>query len=400
MGLSIEGTEVLLLVAAIVSMLARRLRLPYTVGLVLAGIAFALHPLGGEFHLTKQLIFNALLPPLIFEASLQIRWKELQKDLPVTVTLATLGVLLSAAVITLGMHFILGWEWTSGILFAVLISATDPVSVIATFKELGIKNRMQLLVEAESLFNDGTAAVLFAVALAATAGGTVTVVHFGTSFLVTIIGGIVCGAVIAGLCLLLAGRTQDHLVEICFTSISAYGSFLLAEHYHLSGILATMTAGILIGNIGFLGIITEKGREEVEGFWEFFAFVANSLIFLLMGIRMAHQPFISLWIAAVLAIVLVLVGRALAVYVCCALFSRSKVKVEWPLQHVLFWGGLRGALGLALVLGLPPILPHRQELLTCTFAVVAFSVIVQGLTITPLLKKLNLSPASESTSPP
>ncbi len=392
MGLSIEGTEVLLLVAAIVSMLARRLRLPYTVGPVLAGIAFALHPIGGEFHLTKELIFNALLPPLIFEASLQIHWKDLKKDLPVTITLATMGLVLSAVVVAFGLHLLLLWPWRTSLLFAILISATDPVSVIATFKEQGIKGRVQLLVEAESLFNDGTAAVLFAVTLSALGIGSITASYLTMNFLVTIVGGLICGGVVGGLCLLLAGRTEDHLVEICFTCVSAYGSFLLAEHYHLYGILATMTAGILIGNVGFLGIITDKGREEVEGFWEFFAFVANSLIFLLMGIRMAHQPFIPLWLAAMLSIILVLAGRALAVYGCCALFVRSKTKVGWPLQHVLFWGGLRGALGLALVLGLPPSLPHRQELLTCTYAVVAFSVIVQGLSMNVLLKKLNLAP--------
>lgn len=396
MGLSIEGAEVLLLAAAIVSILARRLRLPYTVGLVFAGIGFALYPIGGEYHLTKQLIFNALLPPLIFEASLQIRWKELRKDLPVTITLATLGILISAAVIAVGLHLILHWQWTTALLFAVLISATDPVSVIATFKELGIKGRMQLLVETESLFNDGTVAVLFAVTLAALGGGSITAAHLGQSFLITILGGLMCGAVVAGLCLLLAGRTDDHLVEICFTCIAAYGSFLLAEHYQLSGILATMTAGILIGNTGFLGLITEKGREEVEGLWEFFAFVSNSLIFLLIGIQMAHQPFIPHWIPALLAIILVLVGRAAAVYGCCALFSHSNTRVEMPLQHVLFWGGLRGALGLALVLGLPPTLPHRLVLLTCTFAVVAFSVIVQGLTISPLLKKMGQTPSPKT----
>ena len=140
--------------------------------------------------------------------------------------------------------------------------------------------------------------------------------------------------------------------------------------------------------VGSLGAISDKGREEVEAFWEYVGFVANSLVFLLIGLRLTEQPFGAVWKSALIVILLVLAGRALAVYGCCALFMRSKVRVAAKHQHILFWGGLRGALALALVLGLPSDTPHREAILTITFAVVAFSVVVQGLTITPLLRKL------------
>jgi CPA1 family monovalent cation:H+ antiporter len=391
MGLSIERIEVLLLIAAVVSMLARRLRLPYTVGLVVAGAAVALSRLPVEVTLTKDLIFTAFLPPLIFEAAFQMHWKELKKDLPVTLTLATVGVVLSAGLVTMGILWLLHWPWQAALLLGVLISATDPVSVIATFKAAGVHGRLGLLVEAESLFNDGTAAVLFGVALAAVGAGAASVTAGGVvvSFLITVLGGILCGALVGGAALLLAGRTDDHLVEITFTTVAAYGSFLVAEHFHLSGVLATLTAGLILGNLGTLGAITDKGRESVLSFWEYIGFVANSLIFLLIGMPLAHQDFRATGIAIGVVTLLVLAGRALAVYGCSLPFLLAPgLRVSWAHQHVLFWGGLRGALALALALGLPDDVPMRGAITTVAFGVVAFSVIVQGLTMTPLLVRL------------
>ena len=384
----IEQLALLLLIAAVVSLITRRLHLPYSVGLVFAGACLAVLPFRLALHLTRDLIFSVFLPPLIFETALQMRWKELRHDLLVTGTLATVGVVLSAGVIAVGIHYFIGWDWATAILLAVLISATDPVSVIATFKESGITGRLRMLVEAESLFNDGTVAVLFAVALSATQGGTIAVPALTLTFFTTILGGIFTGAIVGGAVLILVGRTCDPLVEITFTTIAAYVSFLTAEHFHLSGVLATLTAGVLVGNIGALGVMTEAGREAVESFWAFAGFVANSLIFLLIGVRLTNQPFGEVWLPALLVILLILVGRAVAVYPCCALFARSRWRITLSHQHILFWGGLRGALALALVFGLPPDTPHRPALLTITFAVVAFSIIVQGLTMPPLLRVL------------
>ena len=161
MELNIERLVLLLLVAAAVSMLGRKLRLPYTVGPVLTGVALVFSPLSLDIRLTKALIFTAFLPPLIFEAALQIPWRELRRDLLVILVLVTLGVLLASGVTATGMYWLVGWRWETALLLGVLLAATDPVSVIATFKEAGVEGRLRLLVEAESLFNDGTAAVLF-----------------------------------------------------------------------------------------------------------------------------------------------------------------------------------------------------------------------------------------------
>jgi CPA1 family monovalent cation:H+ antiporter len=368
----------LLLIAAVVAMLTRRLRLPYSVGLVAAGIGLALLPFAPNVVLTKDLIFTALLPPLLFEAAFNIHWDRLRRNSAVIVVLATLGVLLSAGVTAAGMHYLMHWQWIGALVFGVLIAATDPVSVVATFKEAKAQGRLLVLIEGESLLNDGTAAVAFGIVIAMAAGQMLTPIEITGMLLKTIGGGILCGGAVALGALLLVGRTEDHLVEITFTTVAAYGSFLLADSLGMSGVLASITAGLVMGNFKAIGAISEHGREHVEAFWEYAAFVANSLVFLLIGMHEAHQNFIAIWLPAVTAIALVTLGRAAAIYPCCLLFAGSSLRVTAKHQHILFWGGLRGALALALALGLPPEIPLREQIITISFAVVAFSVFVQN----------------------
>jgi CPA1 family monovalent cation:H+ antiporter len=378
----------LLFISALVAMLTRRLHLPYTVGLVLAGMALYFSHMHIKWHLTKDLIFSVFLPPLVFEAALFIHWRDLKKELPVVTLLATVGVVLAAAVTALGMRYALNWDWGSAIVFGVLIAATDPVSVIATFKESKVPGRLKMLLESESLLNDGTAAVAFVAVLGVLAGGHETVLSITGALFVTIVGGVLIGGIIAFLFMLLAGRTPDYLVEITFTTLTAYGSFFVAEYFHLSGVLAALTAGLVVGNFRSSGSISAAGRHALGPFWEYLAFVANSLIFLLIGAQEAQQHYSGLWLPILVAIALVTLGRAVAIYPLCALFARSRLKVDLRHQHVLFWGGLRGALALALALSLPEALPHHDVIIVITFAVVAFSVFAQGLTITPLLRRL------------
>jgi CPA1 family monovalent cation:H+ antiporter len=153
-----------------------------------------------------------------------------------------------------------------------------------------------------------------------------------------------------------------------------------------------LVAGLILGNVGPLGAISHRGREAVQAFWEYAAFVANSLVFLLIGMHEARQNFLAAGVSIVAAVVLVTLGRAIAVYPCCALYSWSGLRVSMRHQHVMFWGGLRGALALALALALPDNVPQRETIVTVSFAVVAFSVFVQGLTLTPLLRKFGEIP--------
>jgi CPA1 family monovalent cation:H+ antiporter len=186
----------------------------------------------------------------------------------------------------------------------------------------------------------------------------------------------------------LAGRTPDYLVEMTFTALAAYGSFFIAEHFHTSGVLAALTAGLVVGNFRSSSAITRAGRQALGPFWEFAAFIANSIIFLLIGAQEAQQHFKGIALPLLVAVAMVTLGRAVAVYPVCALFIGSRFAVTYPHQHILFWGGLRGALALALALALPYEMPNHDAIVTVTFAVVAFSVFVQGLTIPLLLRKL------------
>jgi CPA1 family monovalent cation:H+ antiporter len=386
----IESVIVVILLAALVAMVARRLRVPYTVGLLLAGIAVSFLHLPFETGLSKDILFKALLPPLIFEAALYIKWSELRRDLGVIGVFATLGVVLSAAVTAAIMHFAVGWQVSTSVIFGVLIAATDPVSVVAMLKEAKVEGRLRLLIESESLFNDGTAAVAFAVAIAFFAGENVGPVSAAWMLVTSVAGGVLIGAVVGGLVVLLVGRTYDYLVELAMTTVAAFGSFWLAEEFHFSGILATTAAGLLIGNWIPRGTITSKGEDAIEHFWDFAAFVVNAIVFVLIGINLAYQDIAIAWPPIVIAMAAVLLGRAAAVYPSAALFRFTKRKVPYPEQHLLFWGGLRGALALALALSVPASFPDRQAILTVTFGVVAFSVLVQGLSVPAVMRWLGL----------
>ena len=393
MDFTIERFELLLLIAALVALVAKRVQIPYTVGLVIAGIAVSFFRFTPDIELSKELIFTVLLPPLIFEATLFIRWRELTWNLPVILLFATIGVLFSAAITGAGMMVLAGWTWQSAALFGILIAATDPVSVIATFREAGVHGRLRLLVEAESLFNDATAAIGFGVVLALVSGGDVSLQTTLVLGARSILGGLLIGGLCAGVALFITRTTDDHLVELALSTVAAYGSFLIAEDFHASGVLSTLTTGILIGNFGLPYAYSDKGRAFIMDFWEFMAFVANSIIFFLIGVREANQNLLSAITVIVVAVIVVTIGRAAAIYPLSMFFNKTNLRIERNHQHILFWGGLRGALALALALGLPPEIEHREQIITAAFGVVAFSIFVQGLTITPLLRWLKAIPS-------
>jgi CPA1 family monovalent cation:H+ antiporter len=389
-GIALAPIGVLLLVACLIAMLTRRLGLPYIVGLVVAGFLIALLPNSPDVPLSRDLIFNILLPPLVFEAALQLEWKHFRAELPLTLTLAFLGVGIAAAVAAGGMHWLIGWSWIGAALFGTLIAATDPVSVIASFREMRAQPRVSMVVEAESLLNDGVAAVGFAILSAIAIGASPGAGNVIPAFLWTLGGGILIGLAISGAILLIVGRTDDPLVEITLTTIAAYGSFLVAEHFHASGIISALTAGLLVGS-GGTRFLSRSGRDRVRWAWEYFAFLANSLVFILIGLNEAGQPVHRLGAAAaVVAILLVLAGRGLSIYPLSALFRWSRWRLKAAHQHTLFWGGLRGALALALALAVPPIVPERSAILLTAFVIVAFSILVQGLTMPWLIDRLGL----------
>ncbi|MHB1926763.1 MAG: cation:proton antiporter [Leptospirillum sp.] len=392
MSLTINNLEMLLVVAAVASILAQRIRIPVSATLVLAGVLLTLLPYAPRIALTKSLIFAVFLPPLVFEGALSISWKELRQDLFPVLVLASAGVLISMGITAVGMHWFLRWDWLPSMAFGALIASTDPVAVIALFKSLDIRGRLRLLVESESLFNDVVAVVLFGLVL------SLSKAHPGQSGFLTVsghllylaAGSVMCGFLVSWATHLLAGRTQDLMIGNLLTFVAAFGSFTLADSFHLSGILACVVAGISIGNSKtFLGF-SSNGRASLLALWETIAFIVNSVIFVLIGVRIAHENFLSDWMTASFAIIIVLLSRAGTVYPLSALFRSGRWRLKMSHQHILFWGGLRGPLALALSLGLPESFPDKDAIVSLTFAVVAFSIIVQGLTIGPIMKKTGL----------
>ncbi len=382
----------LLLISCVVAIIARRTRLPYTVGLVVVGFVLASKGIATDTHLSYNLIFDLLLPPLIFEAAFHLKWRELKPILrPVTI-LATAGVIVSSG-IAAGLLFLTsGLSLAACLIIGIVLSATDPVSVLALLKEAKLPPRIHKLLESESLFNDGTASILFAITPLVLAGAT-SVTGVVTISVVEVVGGIGIGALVGIAAMLIAGRTNDHLVEIAMTVIAAFSSFFIAQHFHTSGILSTLTAGMVIGNLDRFGAITEKGLHEAHSFWEFACFVANSFIFILIGLDLNLWEVSSAAWATTCTIASMLIARAIAVYGWCLPLRRTTDAVPGIVQHLLFWGGLRGALSIALVLGLPSDFPDRAIVIAAVFNAVVFSIIVQGLTVSPLIHRVKRSVA-------
>ena len=394
-----SGIE-LLGVAMAVAIVARRLALPYTVGLVATGLALALARVKIDLALTHDVLFEVILPPLLFEAALSIPWRELKRDLAPVLALSTLGVLIGAGVVAGGLMWALNWPLAPALAFGALIAATDPIAVIAMLREAGVKGRLRLVIESESLFNDGAAALLFALILPTLSqSGAPTPLSIATQALLIGGGGIAIGAAVGALAIALAGRTDDHMVETALTAVVAYGSFLIAERIGASGVLATVAAGLVMGNLGVLApgsspfALSAQGRQSIVVFWDFAAFVANSLVFLLIGLAMADAATRGAGVGAgaiAVVVALALVGRAATVYPIALALARTRWAFGWREAHFLWWSGLRGALALALALALPPEAPYRDEILVGAFAVVAFSALVQGLTAGPALRALRL----------
>ena len=387
----------LLALAMATGIVMRRLALPYTVGLVLVGAALAIAHVPVGAPLTRDFIFNFILPPLLFEAALNLRWRDLRADMGVLLALSTLGTVISAVVIAFAMSALAHWPFPLALVFGALIAATDPVAVIAMFKDNKMHGRVRTLVEGESLFNDAAAAILFALFLPFAATGAAPTFTGGSAQLLYVIGvGAAIGAFVSGVALFVAGRASDHLTETALTVLTAFASFFIAEALHASGILATVIAGLVMGNFGVLregeGQISNEGRQFALSFWDFAAFLANSAVFPLIGLTIGLTAFTTAALPTIaIAIIVVLIARAAAVYPLSLAFASTRQAVPLAEQHVLWWGGLRGALGLALALSLPENLPYRAEIVTTTFAVVAFSIVVQGLTMPLLLRRLGFT---------
>lgn len=380
----------LFLIIILVGIAARYFRLPYTTILVVAGLGLELLGFLPAIELTPELVLLLFLPPLAFEAAFHLDLDRLRQDLTPVAVFALLGVVLSMFVAALVLVMTLGLPWQVALLFGTLIAATDPVSVVAVFRELGVAKRLSTLIESESLFNDGTSIVLFRLVLAVVLTGAFNPAAGLLEFLRLVLGGMALGFGVGYLAARFLARIEDYLIEISTTVVLAWGSYLLGEYLRVSGVITVVVAGLVLGNYGARISFSPTTKIVLEHVLEFLSFVANSFIFLLIGLQVNFIDLRTNVGAIFWAIVAALLARAVAVYG-LALPLRwisNPIPTQW--QHLLFWGGLRGGVTLALALSLPSAVPGRETLIVAAFGVVLFTLVVQGLTIRPLVERLGL----------
>ncbi len=369
--------------AAIVALIVRRLPVDYTVGLVLFGLGVGIFLPAGEFAVSPELVLFVLLPGLVFEASYRLELDELRRTFGGVAILAIPGVLISAAVVALLLHLAMGLRLELGFVVGAMVSATDPVAVTATFRRLHAPRRLATLVEAESLFNDGTGLVVFAIAVGAVGAGVEPAMAIWT-FVTTLAVSAAIGLTVGYLGSRVGATLDDHLIELTISLVTAYGTYLIADSLHQSGIIATVVAGIILGNRGRHAGKAPRTLEAIDTVWEFVAFLFTALVFILIGLATPLSTLLDSlpWIGW--AVVAILIGRAIVVYVLVG--SASRLRHAWsesgpiPLAwlHVMFWAGLRGAVASAMALSLPASLPERSLLVAITFGVVLFTLLVQG----------------------
>ncbi len=336
------------------------------------------------------------LPVLLFEAAWHLKIENLKSCAKPVSLLATVGVLISAFCVAFVLHYLTGLDFKLALLFGSMISATDPISVLALFKKLRVNPRLHTLLEGESLLNDGTAVALFRVLLASIiAGGNTSWFNIEIEFLAVTIGGTLLGIAVGNFASKLTSLFDDHLLETTLTVLVAYGSYLLAEQLHVSSVIAVLVAGFVMGNFGSRKGMSATTRLAVSSFWEYAAFVAESFVFLLIGMQIQlpllakYAPYIGAGIVAIL------VARMFVVYGLMFFAGDKKNPIPTGWQHLIFWGGLRGSLCMAMALSLPSNFPEREMLIVTTFGVALFTLLIQGLTMEPLVRILKVSRESK-----
>ena len=396
--------QILILLAISISVIAiaNLVKQPYSIALVLVGLLLGLTDIPvidtAEQFITQSSVFQAIiislfLPILLGDATLKLEFSVLYQQRKPILALALIGTFLSFLIIGFGTFYVIGLPLIVAFTFAALMSATDPISVLSIFKSLGVSKKLAVTIEGESLLNDGIAVVLFQISTIY----LITYIQMGIAgfgsgvllFMKFSVGGLVIGLLLGFIFSQLLRPFDDYPLEVAFSALLFFGSYFIAEHFHVSGVIAVVVGGLVFGNYGAKIGMSKQTKVNINTFWDSITQIANSLIFLMIGLEIRHIDFADKWGIIVLGILIVIVGRAIAVYT-----STTIVKgLSFNEKHIINWGGLKGSLSIALALSLPPDFQGKETILLLTFSVLLFSLLVQGLTIKPLVRKLGVLPS-------
>jgi CPA1 family monovalent cation:H+ antiporter len=371
------------------SILSSKLRIAYTTVMIAIGFLLSLLRITGglsNIPLDRSLILGLVVPPLIFEAAMRTQYDVFRTIRRTVLSLAIFGVIISALVSGLVLNIALGLPLAVALTFGVIVSPTDPVSVVSLLKRTKAPDRLTTILETEAYFNDATALILYPIAISL----SFNPLHSATLFAYTLGGGVLVGLLVSGIAELLYRLITEPLAETYFTIAVMFGSFALAESLAVSGLVAVAISGLYMGNRTMRIAMSQETRITMTKFWEVVTFIVTSFAFLLLGLKadvslmIASAPFV------IAAFLVILVARVLSVYPIVSLTDAIGEKIPSSWTRILAGAGLRGVISVALALSLPEGYPYRETIVAMTFGVALLSLIVQGEFLHFYLKKTKL----------
>ena len=383
----------ILILVVVITLIARQINFPSTIAFIFAGLLAAAVPRLPLPELSPEIFLSILLPPILFTETLTLDIDGLIDDSDTILSYALPGTLLVVAAIGTYTHYIFQMSWLEAFMLGIVVAPTDPVSVIATFKRLGVIRRFQLIVAGESLFNDGVAIVVYSLLVTVIEAGSITGLEILTITIIKVFGGVILGYVAGYIVHLIFCWTDDLYVKTLLTFIIAFGVFRLAEQFQSSGVIAVVLAGLILNyRCRNFGGVSEKGEETLEIMWEFVGFIASSFAFIFIGVSLDLE-LLSHFMLQILALSIVSVIFRYGMIDIIARFLeryRSKrIPQNWRIG--MTWSGLRGAVSVVLVLGITGInLPNEELLLALTYGIVLGTNVIQGLSMPLLINRLGL----------
>ena len=389
----------ILLMVVVITLITRQINIPSTIAFIFAGLLATSVPRIPLPDLSPEVFLSILLPPILFTETLTMDVDGLIDDSDTILAFAVAGTALMVTAIGLYTHFIFNLTWMEAFILGVIIAPTDPVSIITTFKRLGVIKRFQLIVAGESLFNDGFAIVLYSILLIVVEAGTITAGEVLTLSLIKIIGGAILGYVAGYIVHLIFCWTEDLYVETLLTFIVAFGVFRLAEAIHSSGVIAVVIAGIILNyRCRNHGGISEKGEETLDIMWEFVGFIASSFAFIFIGVSLETELLAKYTLPIIALSIVSLIFRFLMTEIVSRFLEKYRDKrIPWNWKVGMTWSGLRGAVSVVLVLGITGVnFANEQLLLALTYGIVLSTNVIQGLTMPWIINRFKLYSSSRA----